>query len=61
MSKLTQAQIDNYKLNEEEIKMIDGFQLAMAGEEVNNIPKMKDFLSTPSAQILMPQVTIGTM
>lgn len=61
MSKLTQAQIDNYKLSEEEIKMIDGFQLAMAGEEANDIPKMKDFLSTPSAQILMPQVTIGTM
>lgn len=58
---LTPLEIRNYKLTEEEIKMMDGFKLAMSGEEVYDMPKMNDFLATPSAQILMPQVVIGAM
>lgn len=60
----TDSEIRNYKLNDTEQKMLDGFIKAMDGEDINGldgVPSMRDFLSTPSAQILMPKVTIGAM
>lgn len=79
--KLTQLQILNYQLTQEDRQMLDGFARAMAGEFidmnglaaekckigdqeidiVHSIPKMQDFLATPSAQVLMPRVVIGAM
>lgn len=66
---LTPQEIRNYRLSEEEIKMMDGFKLAMLGEDEGSIsdtmdldmPRMKDFLATPSAQVLLPKVVIGAM
>ena len=61
---ITDAGIRNYKLTDKEQIMLDGFLKAMDGEDVTGIdgvPKLMDFLATPSAQILMPKVTIGAM
>lgn len=64
MAKLTDAEIKNYKLTDAENKMLDGFLKAMDGEDVTGmegVPKLQDFLSTPSAQILLPKITLGAM
>lgn len=61
MLKLTDEEIRNYKLTDEDRKNFEGFAKAMDGEHVSDIPRMKDFLATPSAQVLIPKVALGTM
>lgn len=59
--KLTDEEIKNYKLTDEDQKNLEGFKKAMDGESVKDLTKMRDFLSTPSAQVLIPKVTLGAM
>lgn len=59
--KLTDEQIKNYQLTDADRKNMEHFQLAMDGENVPGMVAMQDFLSTPSAQILIPKVTLGAM
>lgn len=59
--KLTEEQIRNYQLTDEDVRNMESFKLAMNGEKVPNMVKLQDFLATPSAQILIPRVTLGAM
>ncbi len=62
MPTLTEQEIKDYKLNESELKMLEGFKIAMAGEEAPaGTLAMKEFLASPSASVLIPKVIIGAM
>ena len=51
--KLTENEIKQYKLTEQEVKFVEQFEKMLNGE-VEPV-KMQEFLATPSAQILMPR------
>lgn len=57
--KLTENEIKQYKLTEQEVKFVEQFEKMLNGE-VEPV-KMQEFLATPSAQILMPRVITATM
>lgn len=59
--RLTDEEIRNYKLTDEDKRNLENFKKAMDGESVDGIVKMRDFLATPSAQVLMPKVVLGAM
>ncbi len=55
------AELLTRSLSDEEVKMVESLKRQMAGEEVAESITMKEFLATPSAQILVPRVIVGTM
>lgn len=57
--KFTEAEIQKYKLTEQDLKFVEQFE-AMVNGEAEPV-KMQEFLATPSAQILIPKVIVGTM
>lgn len=57
---LTDAELDQYQLTEDDQKVFDAFGSVLDGK---NIPgfNFKDFLASPSARVLIPRVIVGTM
>jgi HK97 family phage major capsid protein len=58
---LSEAEIRMLELNEQEQQLMEDFKKMMEGELVENTVKLSEFLATPSAQVLIPRVVIGTM
>lgn len=58
--KLTEAQADTLVLNEKEVHAMESFAKLAEGEIADNFA-LKEFLATPSAQVLIPRVIVGAM
>ncbi len=58
--KLTEAQADSLVLNEKEIHAMEAFAKLSEGELADGFA-LKEFLATPSAQVLLPRVIVGAM
>ena len=58
--KLSEAEIDSLVLNESEVHAMQSFALLAEGETAHNF-HLKEFLATPSAQVLIPRVIVGAM
>lgn len=58
---MSTEEILNRPLSDIEVTMVETLKKQMAGEEVIKGVSMKEFLATPSAQIMVPRVIIGTM
>lgn len=60
MRRLTEEEIKNYKLNEKEIELIERFNNVIEGnDDISELPRLQEFLATPSAQVLLPRVIVG--
>lgn len=57
---LTDAEIDQYQLTEDDTKVFTAFGDVLDGKVVPGF-NFKDFLASPSAKVLIPRVIIGTM
>lgn len=57
---LTDAEIDAYSVTQEDQEVFELLGNVMDGKEVSGF-EIKDFLSTPQAKVLIPQVIVGTM
>lgn len=57
---LTDAEIDQYQLTEDDQKVYSAFGDVLDGKNVPGF-NFKDFLASPSAKVLIPRVIIGTM
>lgn len=57
---LTDAEIDQYQLTEDDTKIFEAFGNVLDGKVVPGF-NFKDFLASPSAKVLIPRVIIGTM
>lgn len=57
---LTDAEIDQYQLTEDDKKVFSAFGDVLDGKNVPGF-NFKDFLASPSAKVLIPRVIIGTM
>lgn len=57
---LTDAELDQYQLTEDDIKIQEAWTKTLDGENVPGF-NFKDFLASPSAKVLIPRVIIGTM
>lgn len=57
---LTDAEIDQYQLTEDDTKVFEAFGNVLDGKTVPGF-NFKDFLASPSAKVLIPRVIIGTM
>jgi hypothetical protein len=57
---LTDADVKNYILQDEDIEVMNILNKVMGGESVSGF-RMQDFLSTPQAKTLIPRVIIGAM
>lgn len=57
---LTDAELDQYQLTEDDKKVFTAFSNVLDGKEVPGF-EFKDFLASPSAKVLIPRVIIGTM
>jgi len=57
---LTDAELDQYQLTEDDIKIQEAWTKTLDGENVPGF-SFKDFLASPSAKVLIPRVIIGTM
>lgn len=57
---LTDAEIDQYQLTEDDEKVFKAFGNVLDGQNVPGF-NFKDFLASPSAKVLIPRVIIGTM
>lgn len=57
---LTDAEIDQYQLTEDDNKVFEAFGNVLDGKNVPGF-NFKDFLASPSAKVLIPRVIIGTM
>lgn len=57
---LTDAEIDQYQLTEDDTKVFKAFGDVLDGKVVPGF-NFKDFLASPSAKVLIPRVIIGTM
>lgn len=58
---LSESEIRQLELNEQETGLMQEFKKMMEGDLVENPTKLSEFLATPSAQILIPRVVVGTM
>lgn len=56
-SELTTSDLDNYTLTEDDVKMCDILSKVSNGQTVPGF-KIQDFLASPSAKVLIPQVII---
>lgn len=59
--KFTEAEVAKYKLTESDLKLVEQFDAMMQGDSSAENVNMREFLATPSAQILIPRVIVGTM
>ena len=57
---LTDAELDQYQLTEDDKKVFGAFGDVLDGKSVPGFD-FKDFLASPSAKVLIPRVIIGTM
>lgn len=57
---LSDAEIDQYQLTEDDTKVFKAFGDVLDGKVVPGF-NFKDFLASPSAKVLIPRVIIGTM
>jgi hypothetical protein len=57
---LTDAELDQYMLTEDDEKVMQAFTDSVSGKIVPGF-NFKDFLASPSAKVLIPRVIIGTM
>ena len=57
---LTDAELDQYQLTEDDQKVFKAFGDVLDGKNVPGF-NFKDFLASPSAKVLIPRVIIGTM
>ena len=57
---LTDYEIINYKLTDEDLEVANLFKRIVDGEKIPGFD-LKDFLATPQAKVLVPRVIIGTM
>ena len=57
---LTDAELDQYQLTEDDQKIFSAFGDVLDGKVVPGF-NFKDFLASPSAKVLIPRVIIGTM
>lgn len=53
--------ISNLNLTDAEVKLIEQFNSALASGDYENLPKIKQFIATPSAVVLIPKVIIGNV
>jgi hypothetical protein len=58
---LSEADANKLVLSEEETQVLESFQQMMEGNIPEHEVNLREFLATPSAQILIPRVVIGTM
>ena len=58
---LAEADANKLALNEEETQILESFAKMMEGETPTNEVNLREFMATPSAQILIPRVIVGTM
>lgn len=59
--KLTESQVDKLVLTEYEQRVMESFERLAEGEAPHDDFKLKEFLATPSAQVLIPRVIVGAM
>lgn len=59
--KFTEAEIDKLVLNENEQMVMESFANLAEGELPHEKFALKEFLATPSAQVLIPRVIVGAM
>lgn len=59
--KLTEAQVSNLVLTEKEQRVMESFAKLAEGELPHDDFRLKEFLATPSAQVLIPRVIVGAM
>lgn len=57
---LTDAELEQYQLTEDDTKVFKAFGDVLDGKSVPGF-NFKDFLASPSAKVLIPRVIIGTM
>ena len=57
---LTDAELDQYQLTEDDIKIQEAWTKTLDGENVPGF-NFKDFLASPSAKVLIPRVIIRPM
>lgn len=57
---LSDAELEQYQLTEDDEKIFDAFGKVLDGKNVPGF-NFKDFLASPSAKVLIPRVIIGTM
>lgn len=57
---LTDAELEQYQLTEDDTKVFKAFGDVLDGKTVPGF-NFKDFLASPSAKVLIPRVIIGTM
>lgn len=57
----TEAEKNKYKITEKDLKFVEQFDAMIKGDENVDPVNMREFLATPSAQILIPRVIVGTM
>ncbi len=57
---LTDAELDQYQLTEDDQKVFKAFGDVLDGKNVPGF-NFKDFLASPSAKVLIPRVIVGTM
>ena len=57
---LTDQEIEDYEMTEEDAKVFDAFSKVIDGKNVPGFT-FKDFLASPSAKVLIPRVIIGEM
>lgn len=57
---LTDAELEQYQLTEDDTKVFKAFGDVLDGKNVPGF-NFKDFLASPSAKVLIPRVIIGTM
>ena len=57
---LTDAELEQYQLTEDDTKVFEAFSKTLDGKNVPGF-SFKDFLASPSAKVLIPRVIVGTM
>lgn len=57
---LTNHEINNYKLTDDDKLVLDAFKRIKNGEKIKGF-ELKDFLATPQAKVLIPKVLIGDL
>lgn len=60
-TKLTEGQVDRLVLNEYEQMVMESFERLAEGDSPADEFRLKEFLATPSAQVLIPRVIVGAM
>lgn len=57
----TEAEKSKFKVTEQDLRFVEQFDAMINGDESVDPVNMREFLATPSAQILIPKVLVGSM